>query len=154
MKNDLFIIEKASDNECSILDNLFAMLLISDKEYDCNIKDGLTMNGFFSKRIKDEDSIILVAKIDNNIVGYIYGYIRSDNKIKKELESYIESLFIIEEYRNKGIGTTLINKFIDECKSKNVKYIFIENKEKNESAKFLYNRLGFQIFIETRRKEI
>lgn len=147
-------IRTIKEDEDTLLDNLFAKLLQSEKLYDSNIKDNLTINGFFKKRINDKDTIILVVDVDNKIVGYIYGYVHSDNKIKIELESYIESLFVEEEYRKQGIGQELLNRFIEESKNRGVKYIFIENKVGNETAQFLYKKLNFNIFIENRRKEI
>lgn len=147
-------IREAFDNDNLILDNLFAKLIETDREYDSNVKVDLTMKGFFKNRISDIDSIVLVAYIDEQVIGYIYGYVRSDNKIKIELEAYIESLFVIEEYRNQGVATSLINKFIEESKKRNVNYLFIENKVNNESAKKLYSKLHFSNFIECRRKEI
>lgn len=150
----IFKIRKATYKDSDVLDSLFAKLIENEQIYDDNIKDNLTMKGFFSKRINEEENIILVVEDNDNIVGYIYGYIRADNKIKKELEAYIESLFIINEYRNQGLATNLINKFIEEAKKLNTKYIFIENKKDNIVAKKLYDKLNFNNFIEHRRKEI
>lgn len=150
----IFKIRKATYKDSDVLDSLFAKLIENEQIYDDNIKDNLTMKCFFSKRINEEENIILVVEDNDNIVGYIYGYIRADNKIKKELEAYIESLFIIKEYRNQGLATNLINKFIEEAKKLNTKYIFIENKKDNIVAKKLYDKLNFNNFIEHRRKEI
>ena len=90
----------------------------------------------------------------NEIIGYIYGYVRSDNCIKIELESYIDSLFVEENYRYQKVGTTLLNLFVEESRRRNVKYILIDNKQANKHAKEVYEKLGFNIFIESRRKEI
>lgn len=147
-------IRVANENDCEVLNFLFARLLENDRLYDSNIKEELTMKGFFNKRILELDSIILVAIIDDLVVGYIYGYIRRDNKIKIELEAYIESLYVVKEYRNNGIGTELISKLIENVKKQGVKYLFIENKVTNESAKRIYSKLNFDLFIENRRKEI
>ena len=73
---------KAEMSDCQRLDFLFSKLLKDDKtNYDSNIKDGLTMNGFFSKRINLEDTILFVARCDNEIIGYIYGYVRSETEL-------------------------------------------------------------------------
>lgn len=146
---------KAEISDCKRLDFLFSKLLNDDKtNYDSNIKDGLTMNGFFSKRINLEDTILFVARYNNEIIGYIYGYVRSDNCIKIELESYVDSLFVEEKYRYQKIGTTLLNMFIEESKRRKIKYVLIDNKFANKHAKEVYEKLGFNIFIESRRKEI
>lgn len=142
-------------NDCDKIDLLFAKLLKDDKEnYDNNIKDNLTMRGFFYKRIKLSDSIIFVARYNGDIIGYIYGFVKSDNNVKIELESYVDSLYIEEDYRYQGIGTALLNLFIEEAKKRNVKYVFIDNKRANAHAKEVYEKMGFNIFIESRRKEI
>ena len=112
------------------------------------------MNNFFEKRINLEDSIIIVAKKEEEIIGYVYGYVRSDNKIKAELEAYIDSIYVLKDFRNNKIGTKLINEFIKLSKDKHVKYIFIDNKYNNKIASYLYTKLGFKNFIQTKRKEI
>lgn len=149
------IIRKAKSEDSNALDSLFAKLLENDRlNYDENIKQDLTMSGFFEKRIDRENEIILLAEKSKEIIAYIYGYINADNNIKVKLEANIDSLFVKEEYRNKKIGTSLINKFIEEVKNRNCKYIFIDNKYLNKKAARLYNNLGFNVFIESRRKEI
>lgn len=79
----IFKIRKATYKDSDVLDSLFAKLIENEQIYDDNIQDNLTMKGFFSKRINEEGNIILVVEDNDNIVGYIYGYIRADNKIKK-----------------------------------------------------------------------
>jgi ribosomal protein S18 acetylase RimI-like enzyme len=152
---DNIVIKTASIDDISNLNRMFASLLEYQRiNFDKNIKCGLTMNSFFDKRIGITDTVIYVAKIGDKTVGYIYGYIDSDNKIKKYLEAKIESIYVEEDFRNKQIGKQLIEKFIEKVKAVGVKYITIEQMYMNQRAKYLYDKLGFSIFIETRRKEI
>ncbi len=148
------IIRKAELEDVEQLDMMFAKLLEIDKIYDDNLKSGLTMQGFFSKRIMDEDVIAFVAFDNDNIIGYVFGYIQKDNKVKVELEAYIESIYIEESKRKTGIGTKLIEQFELEAQNRGVKYIFIDNKVNNLVAHNLYSKLGYNLFIESRRKEI
>lgn len=148
------IIRKAELEDVEQLDMMFAKLLEIDKIYDDNLKSGLTMQGFFSKRIMDEDVISFVAFDNDNIIGYVFGYIQKDNKVKVELEAYIESIYIEESKRKTGIGTKLIEQFELEAQNRGVKYIFIDNKVNNLVAHNLYSKLGYNLFIESRRKEI
>ncbi|MBQ9072029.1 MAG: GNAT family N-acetyltransferase [Bacilli bacterium] len=137
------------------MNSLFQKLLDYEREnYDDNIKENLCINSFFDKRVNVDNNIILVALIDNKIVGYVYCIVDNDNKITKETEAKIESIYVDLEYRNKGIGTKLINEIISLLKEKNVKYIFIENLVENQNSKYLYEKLGFKIFREDRRKEL
>ena len=149
------IIEQALIKDAEILNNLFTFLLEDDRiNYDNNIKENLNIKDFFEKRIDLKESIILVAKSKETIIGYIYGYIRYDNKIKKELEVNIDSIYVLKEYRNKKVGTKLIEEFISFSKKKKVKYIFIDNKFNNKIANHLYSKMGFNNFITTKRKII
>lgn len=149
------IIRDAIINDCNILNNLFEKLLKYEQNlFDENIKQDVKITSFFDKKINDSDCIILVATIDDIVVGYIYGYIDSDNKIKKEKEALINSIYIEEEYRNNKIGTNLITHFINKAKKLKVKYISIDNFADNKIAGYLYDKLGFSLFKENRRKEI
>ena len=152
---DKLIIRKANNNDCTILNKLFQNLLIYERTYfDKNIKIDLNINSYFEKRINDNNFVIFVASIDNDIIGYINGYIDDDNKIKIEIEATIQSIYIEDNYRNKGIGAKLINEFVKCVKEKGVKYILIDNFIQNESARYLYNKLGFIALKESRRIEI
>ena len=149
------IIREATISDCEILNDLFEKLLKYEQNlFDENIKQDLQITSFFNKKFNNVDSIILVATIDNTIVGYIYGSIDGDNKIKKEKEAIINSIYVEEQYRNKKIGTSLINQFINEIVKLKVKYILIDNFINNETARYLYSKLGFSLFKENRRKEI
>jgi len=53
---------------------------------------------------------------------------------------FITNILLTESYRNKGIGSYLINKFIKETKKKKVR---IEYWEGNPAGR-LYKRLGFK----------
>lgn len=151
---DNIVIRKAIKEDKTILNHLFEELLLYERKYDSNIKSDVKILSYFDKRIDLENNIILVALVDDKIIGYIYGDIDIDNKVKKELEANIHMLYITEEYRNKKIGTNLLNEMINIFKQNNVKYVFISNLLNNDTAKHLYEKLGFDVVTEKRRKEI
>ncbi len=122
--------------------------------YNINVKEDFKITSFFDKKLKEDNSVVLVACYNNNIIGYIYAYIDSDNKITKDLEAFVNSLYIEEDYRNKKIGTKLIKELIEVLKRKDVKFISIDNMVNNIEARSLYEKLDFKIFKENRRKEI
>lgn len=58
----------------------------------------------------------LIAIIDKKVVGYLIGYKKEIDyyrKIKKFAE--LANMFVLEEYRNLGIGTKLCNAFFKWC---------------------------------------
>lgn len=145
-------IRTAIAEDLEIINHLFIDLVTYEREnYDHNIKNDLVINSYFDLRIKDSNQIVLVAEYNNLIVGYAYSIIDYENNIKKELEGSIDSIFVLEEYRNKKIGTELIKETIKQLKAKGVKHIFITNIKENSKAGKLYDELGFKIYRENRK---
>lgn len=77
-----------------------------------------------------------------NINGKICGCILVENKDDGVI---IDELYLEEEYRNKGIGTDLINNVIT-----NNKIVYLWVYKDNVKAISLYKRLGFLIINETK----
>lgn len=78
----------------------------------------------------------LVCDFNGTIVGFIVY-----STIYERAE--VIDIIVDENYRNHGFGTALINKFIDECITKNIDNITLEVNEKNKNAIKFYNNLGF-----------
>ena len=98
--------------------------------------------------LDDKDVILLAYYLDKLIVGYIL--IR---KINENL-CLLDGLYVLEEYRNQKIASSLLNEAIDRCKKLNVKYIDINVMEKNELAKRIYKKLDFAEYEVKLRKNI
>ena len=75
--------------------------------------------------------------IDDNVVGYLKYALIYD---KME----IDNLFVLEEFRNKQIGSKLLSYLIDIAINNNVINITLEVRESNEVAKNLYKGFGFR----------
>jgi Acetyltransferases len=66
--------------------------------------------------VLDENSIALVAKKEEEVIGTIYGNEVGDLFI-------LDVLIIKKEYQNKGIGTALMTEMFNKIKNKNIKNI-------------------------------
>ena len=86
-----------------------------------------------NETFKDYYNII----IDDKIIGSV---------CIKELENakLLDEIYLEKEFRNKGIGTDIIRKIIE-----NNKNIYLWVYKKNKKAVLLYKRLGFTIEEET-----
>ena len=81
-------------------------------------------------------SYFIICKFQNEIVGF--------GGIKKILDDAdIMNIVVKKDYRNKKIGTKLLNELINLAKSLNIKYINLEVNENNKYAIQLYINLGF-----------
>ena len=92
--------------------------------------------------VKNNHEIVCIAYIDNVAVGYCAGLIIK-SICHKNCRIDIESLFVREEYRNKGIGKALIDFIEKEASVKNIKHFHINTGKNNTSARMLYEKLGY-----------
>lgn len=132
-------------NKC---DELLTKLILDERKYNDLIDNNIVIKNHFSKMLDDEDVILLAYYLDKLIVGYIL--IR---KINENL-CLLDGLYVLEEYRNQKIASSLLNEAIDRCKKLNVKYIDINVMEKNELAKRIYKNLDFTEYEVKLRKNI
>lgn len=97
---------------------------------------------FLLDRLKNKDSIIFVAYIDNKAVGFtqLYPLFSSVAMCAMYL---LNDLYINSGYRNLGIGEALINQAKQLCEAENNKGLAIQTAFDNPAQK-LYQRLGFK----------
>ena len=79
----------------------------------------------------------LVAEQDGKVVGYVVGYRSGEN------EGHIFSVGVKEEYRGRGIGTSLIHAICDIFVANGLRYARLEVRNSNEGAQKLYKSIGF-----------
>lgn len=88
------------------------------------------------EELNNETSLFLVAKEENEVIGYIGMSIVID-------EGYIFNVAVRESYRNKGVATALINELVTYGKKNNFSFITLEVRESNLPAISLYSKFGF-----------
>lgn len=88
------------------------------------------------EELNNETSLFLVAKEENEVIGYIGMSIVID-------EGYIFNVAVREKYRNKGVATALINELVIYGKKNNFSFITLEVRESNLPAISLYSKFGF-----------
>jgi ribosomal protein S18 acetylase RimI-like enzyme len=97
--------------------------------------------------IKKKKNVILVALINNQIVGWavahIYKWMCSDNP---PLITKIGDLAILKEFRKRGIATELIKEIEKEYKKRNSKFIYVGTLLNNKPAYKLYKKMKYKDF--------
>ena len=128
---------------------------------------------FFSEEKKQEqlhlidnainNNTIIVAEDNHNnneVIGFIWFHITHkcfyglDYGNLENQYMFISYVWVIEEYRNKGIATQLYDKVINVAKEKNIKKIWIDIYMSNEKSINFHNNLGFQPQITLYSKDI
>ncbi len=91
----------------------------------------------FKSELENENSIYIVAKLDNEIIGFAGIWISID-------EAHVTNIVTKKKYRNKGIGTLLLENLINISSSLNLTNITLEVKESNIYAIKLYEKCNFK----------
>ena len=106
---------------------------------------GKTGTKYYQDRISKDDGCVFVAIVDNQIVGYLCGGLtKAEDYRIMPIVAELENTFVLDEFRSKGIGKQLYNKFIDWCKTKNVGKIRVEASAQNELAIKFYRNNNFK----------
>ena len=110
-----------------------------EKKYNRKVEDII----YRSKHSLNRNGIpqMYIAKHENEVVGVVSIW-RCDLKSRQDLYPWMATLFVKEEYRNKGIGTILQKKVIEETKKMNYKNIYLTTDHEN-----YYEKMGW-MFLE------
>ena len=129
-------------------DELLTKLIHDERQYNDTIEDNYIVTNHFNKMLDDENIIILAYYINKTIVGYILIRKMANNTC------LLDGLYVEKEYRNKGIGNSLLKEAISRIKNMNVKYVDINVMYNNIIAKHIYEKLGFVGYEIKMRKSI
>jgi len=119
---------------------------IDDLDRLCEIEMKCFETEAFTKQqiaylITDSNSVILVSRVKDEIVGFIIGKTYMD---KKPAAGQILTIDVSPKHRRKGIGQRLLHKIEKTLKDKGVKICYLEVRENNFVALSLYQKLGYK----------
>lgn len=110
--------------------------------------DGVLEEGFRASLAKElllSDFYFLFYKENDEILGFLSGYLKEKNKWWKYRQiAYIDHIFVEEKARGKGIATLLIKDFENWAKAKNADLVTIEVLPENKKAISLYEFQGYE----------
>ena len=131
-----YIIDKASNNDIELLIK-YEKDIIYKYANDLTKKEIEEIEEYVKKEVLDNINNYFTININKQIIGCLLITNYEDGK-------EIAELYLEEEYRNKGIGTKIINNII---KENDILYLWVY--KLNKKAISLYKRLGFKTIDET-----
>jgi ribosomal protein S18 acetylase RimI-like enzyme len=87
-------------------------------------------------------SIVLLAETDGVFAGLLTAFENFSTFTVKPMVN-IHDIFVLKEYRGKGIGRQLMNALISEAKNRGSSRVTLEVRKDNNNAQALYKSLGF-----------
>ena len=140
-----YIIEQAKLEDAKEIDNMLTSLIQDEREnYDKNINKNYEVKNFYEKYIDNKDSCILVAKANNQILGYVYGFIQNNGQVFNTKKAQLDAIFVKKECRGNGIAKSLIQELTKWANKEGATYIELSVCKENEKARNLYTNNGFQ----------
>jgi len=102
---------------------------------------------FIRDSLAEKRSCLFVAKSGNKPVGFAYGSVFREHPLEVlEFVGNINDVYVLPEFRGKGIGKKLIAKSLNRLKVEGVKAVRLTVLTKNEIAVKLYEKFGFKIY--------
>ena len=141
-----FNISKVMLNEISEINNMLTDLIQDErKNYDSNINENYKVEEFYEKLINNNDKTIFVARDNDIVLGYVYGFIQDNGSLYNNKVAQLDALFVKEQYRGNGIARSLMKEFINWAEEKRVASIELSVCKDNTNAISLYENEGFCI---------
>lgn len=100
--------------------------------------DGFWSYSILKSELFNENSKVIVAKLDNTIVGFASIWKAVD-------DAHITNIVTHKKYRKLGIASKLLEELIKIAKSYNVQSLTLEVNEENIPAQNLYKKYQFKI---------
>ena len=147
---EIQIREATLDNLDEIL-SLSRLLFIHHSFFDTTLNQGWTdsVDGieYFRRRINSGVAFIAL-NTNQEVVGYLTGAILPKLK-SRTLDSLAElqNMYVIDSYRNRGVGSALVLRFLDWCNKGGTENIKVVVWSRNTNAIEFYRHLGFEDYL-------
>ena len=144
---DNLIIRPANINDLEEILLLSDGLTQADLPYDKEVKmdwaHTKTGKKYYQDKIKGIDGICVVAQFNDKLVGYIVAGKKDVPSYRNVTVAELENIYVLEEYRSKGVGKKLMEAFKNWAKELKVDKVAVNVFALNEKGIAFYKREGF-----------
>lgn len=141
------IVRKATLEDLNIIQKLnYKLFLLEKEKFDDTLITDWPLSTYGEEYFKTaiENDIVLVAIIDDKIVGYIVGSLNTEGTYNNIKQAELNNMYVCEEYRSIGIGTKLFNQLKTICIQNGMQEIKVVADYKNIKAINFYKNNGFK----------
>lgn len=109
-------------------------------EMECFTREAFTKQQI-AQLLVNPNSVSLIAKGDNKIVGFIIGMLSIEDNM---LIGHVLTIDVSPSHRRKGVGIKLLHEIEKIFKDKQARICRLEMREDNVAALNLYRKLGYK----------
>jgi len=125
-----FKVEQAKLNDLDVLYRI---------EKECFTSEAFTKE-HIAYLLESPDAISLIAKTDQEIIGFIVGMIENYGKV---LVGHVYTIDVAAKHRRAGVGLRLLDELENIFLQKGVKTSYLEVRIDNKAARKLYHKKGY-----------
>ena len=130
-------------------------IIAAERPFDSTLKEGEIHYYDLLELIKSEQASVVVAVVNDEIVGSGYAKILKAKPYQKYNEyAYLGFMYVKPEYRGQGINQKILQHLIDWAKDRNLTEVRLEVYDENTIAKNAYLKAGFKPNLLEMRLEI
>ena len=149
-------IRQANESDFEVVQQLsFLLFKKEQRDFDDSLKTDWPFSpvgeNYFRRVLTGETGRVWLAIVDNRAVAFLIGTLSesvpTSRAIKKRI--VLNNMFVLKEYRNKGIGGKLVKEFIAWAKQEKADNIRVTAFAGNKKAIEFYRRCGFYDYNHT-----
>jgi GNAT superfamily N-acetyltransferase len=106
------------------------------------------------EQLIDENHLLLIAEVEDEVVGFAHGEVQHRSTHIPAIIGNIGSIFIIENFQRRGIGTRLIQEICQFFRTKSVEDVYLRYVLGNREGERFWEKLGFQPILVTTHSAI
>lgn len=142
MKN--LIIRKALAADQDDLLSLEQEVVEAERPFNLTIKAKDAVYYDLQHLLVDECSHLIVAQLNDQIIGTGYAQIRTSKKsLKHNKHAYLGFMYVASEFRGMGINGVIMKNLTDWCKKQGVYDLYLDVYDGNDAAIRAYEKVGF-----------
>ena len=128
----VFKIRRAKEEDVSVIDQHITEWLIFDVSREASLR----------RVVKNKE--LLIANHQGKLIGFIY-YVMHEDIIDGGPNSFITAYYVLPEYRNRGVGSRLLQAAIEDALERGA--LEIEASTADPDARRLYEKHHFKQFM-------
>ena len=109
---------------------------------------------FIRLQIDHENACVLVADVDGEVAGYVFGQVMQRPTLAEGDCGYVADLCVGEAYRGRGIGRKLFLDIRHWFVRADVKHLEVQVVRGNPASQAFWRKMGFDEFLRTLRSEL
>ena len=143
------VVRRATVEDARIIADFALKLVIQHQQYNerrfARLADAEQMTAFYGGQTKAEDSVVLVAELDEKVVGFAFLHFERKNYADlSESAVRLHDIYVDETARGQEAGKSLLDAANETAKEFKASKLILSVAVQNENARRIFERAGYK----------